>query len=364
MGAVHARRLRRRRRRQRRTSSSRTTRRTSPTCTALGRQRRRRLPATLRTTDFVGIAVHCAKASSSVCSDNAHAKPDLLPDEPRGYHGFDALYGAKYVDPGDRAEHRPATACPTPSSRPESPAARTSPTPTATAASPASTGWRPTDSLGYVEQMQEAGVPVTFAYISDVHDQHTPNTDDRHGTRARRPGPGEAAHEAQLAAYNQAFGDFFSNLAAHGINKTNTRVRGHRGRGRPLRRRRRHARRRRTDARLQPHDVHRSQVLPDQPDRRDRDQHRRMCCRRACPASTSTSTTPRRSTSTASPTATDPGVRKLEQDVGDLTSLDPYVRNSKGNGADGQADAVTGGSGRAARRCTWSTRIRTGHRRS
>ncbi len=28
------------------------------------------------------------------------------------------------------------------------------------------------NTLGYVAQMQEAGIPVTFAYISDLHDNH------------------------------------------------------------------------------------------------------------------------------------------------------------------------------------------------
>ena len=30
---------------------------------------------------------------------NSNAQPDPLPDEPGGYTGFNALYGAKYVDP-------------------------------------------------------------------------------------------------------------------------------------------------------------------------------------------------------------------------------------------------------------------------
>ena len=77
------------------------------------------------------------------------------------------------------------------------------------------------NSLGYVEQMQEAGVPVTYAYISDVHDFHTFNAASDSVSSAAT-GPGDAQHEAQLAAYNTAFGDFFSNLAAHGINKSNT----------------------------------------------------------------------------------------------------------------------------------------------
>lgn len=47
-----------------------------------------------KTTDFVGIAIHCSQASSSVCHDNQHAKSDLLPDEPGGYNSFQALFGA------------------------------------------------------------------------------------------------------------------------------------------------------------------------------------------------------------------------------------------------------------------------------
>ena len=35
-------------------------------------------------------------------------------------------------------------------------------------------------------------------------------------------GPGEANHEAQLQAYDAAFAAFFQNLAAHGIDKSNT----------------------------------------------------------------------------------------------------------------------------------------------
>ncbi len=31
------------------------------------------------------------------------------------------------------------------------------------------------NTLGYVEQMQENGVPVTYGYISDAHDVHTPD---------------------------------------------------------------------------------------------------------------------------------------------------------------------------------------------
>jgi hypothetical protein len=61
--------------------------------------------------------------------------------------------------------------------------------------------------------MQEAGVPVTYAYISDAHDNHD---------LSRASGPGEADYQAQLAAYDDAFAKFFSRLAKDGITKDNT----------------------------------------------------------------------------------------------------------------------------------------------
>jgi hypothetical protein len=51
----------------------------------------------LAQTDFVGIGVHCA-IGSAVCAAG-NARPDLLPDEPGGYDGYDGLFGAKYVNP-------------------------------------------------------------------------------------------------------------------------------------------------------------------------------------------------------------------------------------------------------------------------
>jgi len=55
-------------------------------------------PATQSFADFVGIGVHCA-AGSATCAAANHGRPDLLPDEPGGYSGFNGLFGAKYVDP-------------------------------------------------------------------------------------------------------------------------------------------------------------------------------------------------------------------------------------------------------------------------
>ena len=134
-------------------------------------------------TDFVGIAVHCAQASTSVCANNANARPDALPDEPGGYAGFQALYGAKYVDPAITARQ---PCVPDTAGQPITDAS-------GTCGFPGFDGMLARNTLGYVEQMQENGVPVTYGYISDVHDAHAPNpaTDSlrEHGDRARARPP-------------------------------------------------------------------------------------------------------------------------------------------------------------------------------
>ena len=48
--------------------------------------------------DYEGIAVHCA-AGSAVCATANGGEPDVLPQEPGGYTGFNALYGHKFVAP-------------------------------------------------------------------------------------------------------------------------------------------------------------------------------------------------------------------------------------------------------------------------
>ena len=73
------------------------------------------------------------------------------------------------------------------------------------------------NTLGEVAQMQEAGVPVTFAYISDAHDDHGVA-----GNIHIAYGPGEAGYVQQLKDYDKAFGDFFTRLKNDGITKDNT----------------------------------------------------------------------------------------------------------------------------------------------
>jgi hypothetical protein len=150
------------------------------------------------TGDFVGIAIHCAKGNA-VCASSAHARPDVLPQEPRGYAGFQGLFGHKYVAPA--INHGLSTVNATDG--------------TALGGFPGFDQMPAANTLGYVAQMLENNVPVVYGYISDAHAGHTHFAD--------RPfGPGEADYVAQLKEYNDAFTKFFGRLAKDGINRSNT----------------------------------------------------------------------------------------------------------------------------------------------
>jgi hypothetical protein len=167
-------------------------------------------------TDYVGIAIHCANGGG-ICAANptnvTNSRLDKLPDEPGGYLGYQALYGAKYVDPaitgGDacvnNTEGQPVT------------------DPFGQCGFPGFDGAYAKNTLGYLAQMQEAGIPITWGYISDAHDNHTsafPAPFNPNFPRAS--GPGEADYQAQLKAYDDAFAAYFDRLKADGIDQSNT----------------------------------------------------------------------------------------------------------------------------------------------
>jgi len=150
--------------------------------------------------DFEGIAVHCAR-NSRVCG--SAGAPDVLPDEPGGYNGFTALYGNVNVAP--RINHGQPSV--------NDLDGNVIADDNGNAGFP---GFDPSASqtLGYLAQMLEAGVPVVYGYIADAHDNHF--------TFSGSYGPGEAGYVEQLAAYNSAFGKFFARLKADGITPENT----------------------------------------------------------------------------------------------------------------------------------------------
>ncbi len=159
--------------------------------------------------DFVGIAVHCANGDT-VCARSSHARPDLLPDEPGGYQGFDGLFGAKYVNPVISPDG-PFTDLD----------GKVVTDPAGNVGFPGFDGMSASVSLSWVAAMQEHGIPLTYAYISDAHDLHPPNpANNTIGHLAR--GPGEQGYVQQLRDYDQAFAKFFQRLERDGITPQNT----------------------------------------------------------------------------------------------------------------------------------------------
>ena len=73
--------------------------------------------------------------------------------------------------------------------------------------------------------MQEAGIPVTFGYIADVHERKDWSfqctTSDATGF-GNALGPGDSCYEENLQRYDQAFAKFLDRLAKDGIGPNNT----------------------------------------------------------------------------------------------------------------------------------------------
>ena len=157
---------------------------------------------------------------------------DSLPDEPGGYNGFQALFGHKYLQPqlihaansgGNRVvngrsyEVYDSAGNLVDLNGKEMDGAFL---PAGDAGFPGFGPISAAQSLAYVADMQESGVPVTYAYISDAHEKKTGQTGCSNGGTAQ--GPGDTCYQATLAAYNASFATFFQRLADDGINKSNT----------------------------------------------------------------------------------------------------------------------------------------------
>jgi len=153
-------------------------------------------------TDFVGFAIHCAQGSR-IC---AAGHDDVLPDEPGGYDGFKGLFGAQEINPFLAGVPALLDLAGNPIVDPFG-----------QPGFPGFDGMSASISLAYVAAMQEKGIPVTFAYISDAHDFHGVS-----GNAHVAFGPGDQGYVAQLEAYDDAFAAFFTRLAAAGITKENT----------------------------------------------------------------------------------------------------------------------------------------------
>jgi hypothetical protein len=194
--------------------------------------------------DYVGLGVHCGK-DSALCANAQAVKfgqttpshtatADLLPNEPGGYNGYQALFGSKYIAP----ELGGGTPSLTQHGVPVTDAAGnltdlfgneiTDPFATPGAGFPGYDINAP-QSLAYAADMLEHGVQVVNLYMADIHgNQFLPNSPQVPtmgtdcGSQPDALGSGSQCYIDQAKYYNQAFGVFFQRLAADGITRQNT----------------------------------------------------------------------------------------------------------------------------------------------
>jgi hypothetical protein len=149
--------------------------------------------------DFEGLSVHCAKGSA-ICARGGVT--DALPNEPGGYHGYKALFGSKFIQPVI-----------SPSGPVRNLDGQVIADTSGDVGFPGYNGLNGTNGLAYTLYMQTHGIPVTYTYLTDLHDNYVTGAG---------MGSGTAVYESQLRAENAAFGAFFNDLAAAGITKANT----------------------------------------------------------------------------------------------------------------------------------------------
>jgi hypothetical protein len=189
--------------------------------------------------DYVGLGVHCAPGQA-FCKNAMGVKfgqttpshtavADLLPDEPGGYTGYQALFGHRYIAPqlgagtpnlmhngfrvtngkgllvdengnpiyGAFLNHHPGF--------------------------PGFGSINASQTLAYMADMLESGVPVVQGYIADLHgNEFIPALSSQCSGAPDALGSGSACYIAQAQYYNAAFGTFFKRLAADGITRQNT----------------------------------------------------------------------------------------------------------------------------------------------
>src|SRR5580704_8907619 len=185
------------------------------------------------TADYVGVAVHCShgqafckkamgvKFGQSKPSHTAVA--DLLPNEPGGYTGFQALFGHRYVAPqlgagtpnlmhnGFRVTNSKGLLVDHNGNALDGAFLNHHP------GFPGFGDINASQTLAYMADMLESGVPVVQGYISDLHGNHFIPGLSACNSAPAALGSGSACYIQQAQYYNAAFGRFFKRLAADGI---------------------------------------------------------------------------------------------------------------------------------------------------
>jgi hypothetical protein len=180
------------------------------------------------TAAYVGEAIHCAK-NDTACTSAPRAVADALPTEPGGYSGYQALYGYKYVAPriGGGQPNVVHNGYPVTDANGALVDLDGNTIVNTFAGVAGFPGFSPTasQSLAYLASMQEAGIPVTYGYISDIHEKKPGQTGctTTSATGDGFPlGPGDPCYLATAKAYDDAFVKFFDRLAKAGITPANT----------------------------------------------------------------------------------------------------------------------------------------------
>jgi hypothetical protein len=175
---------------------------------------------------FIGEAVHCGLGDSS-CEQAAGAVTDTPPaaNHP-GNATFKGVFGHKFVAPLLTANAHP----PAPYRVADNAGNLVDLDNREIADFNGNVGFpgfspTPSQSLAETADMQEAGIPVTYAYISDMHerkDQSSFCTTATATSFGRALGPGDACYVENAQRYDHAFAKFLDRLAKDGITPRNT----------------------------------------------------------------------------------------------------------------------------------------------
>ncbi|HEY2129342.1 MAG TPA: hypothetical protein VGH77_19375 [Streptosporangiaceae bacterium] len=190
------------------------------------------------TADYVGLGVHCARGSA-FCADAQGVKfgqttpsrtavPDVLPDEPGGYTGYQGLFGHRYVAPqlgagtpnltenGYQVTNAAGNLVDLNGNQINGAFLTNHP------GFPGFGSINASQTLAYMADLLQKGVPVVNGYIADIHgNENIPGLSACANAPAAL-GSGDPCYVAQAQYYNQAFGVFFKRLAAAGITAKNT----------------------------------------------------------------------------------------------------------------------------------------------
>jgi hypothetical protein len=190
------------------------------------------------TADYVGIGVHCAQGSA-LCSTAKGVKfgqttpsptavTDVLPNEPGGYTGFQALFGHRYVAPqlGAGTPNLSRHGFQVTNGNGNLVDLNGNQINGGFLSTPGFPGFgdiNASQSLAYMAGMLESNVPVVYGYMADLHGNHfIPALSSVCAHAPDALGPGDPCYVAQAAYFNAAYGKFFQRLAADGINASNT----------------------------------------------------------------------------------------------------------------------------------------------